>query len=228
MTAVRVLVVEDEPVAARAHRTYVERVDGFEVVGTAATMADAVRLLSSTEVDLVLLDMQLPDGHGLDLLRRLRAAGHPGHVIAVTAARDVDVVRRAAAQGVLGYVIKPFTAAMLQARLRGYLDFREALSSDAALDQQTLDAAFAAMRSSRDTALPKGLSPETLQQVRELLGAGSSAWTASEVGTQVGVSRVTARRYLEHLVELGTLRRTQRSGGAGRPTVMYEPALSAG
>ncbi len=90
---IRVLVVEDDPVAADAHQLYVERVAGFTVAAVAHTRAEAVRVLERTPVDLLLLDLYLPDGHGLGLLRSLRAAGHGADVIAVTSARDLAVVR---------------------------------------------------------------------------------------------------------------------------------------
>ena len=97
MSVVRVLVVEDEEIAAEAHAAYVGRVAGFDLAGVARSAGEAMRLLDSRpgEVDLVLLDMHLPDGHGLGLLQRIRAAGHLCDVIAVTSARDSDVVRRA-------------------------------------------------------------------------------------------------------------------------------------
>ena len=70
---VRVLVVEDEEIAAEAHCAYVGRLDGFEVAGVARSAGEAMRLLSADRtIDLVLLDMHLPDGHGLGLLRRVR------------------------------------------------------------------------------------------------------------------------------------------------------------
>ncbi|AKU16934.1 response regulator [Luteipulveratus mongoliensis] len=218
---VHVLVVEDEPVAARAHRTFVERMAGFEVVDVAGTFADAVRALGAHQVDLVLLDMQLPDGHGLDLLRQLRATAHPSHVIAVTSARDADVVRQAASQGVVGYLLKPFTAAMLEAKLRQYADFRSALETTASVDQTAVDAVFDAMRPRREVALPKGLSAETLVKVRQLLGGSDQARTASEVADRIGTSRVTARRYLEYLADAGQVDRSTRHGGSGRPHVEY-------
>ncbi|UUZ58799.1 response regulator [Nocardioides sp. B-3] len=98
--SVRVLVVEDEAIAAEAHSAYVGRIDGFEVAGVARSAGDAMRQLTADPtIDLVLLDMHLPDGHGLGLLQRMRAAGHLCDVIAVTSARDADVVRHAVARG---------------------------------------------------------------------------------------------------------------------------------
>lgn len=80
MTDIRVLVVEDEPIASDAHSVYVGRLEGFTLVGTAPDGQSALRILSEfasagAPVDLVLLDMNLPDLHGLDVARRMRSAG---------------------------------------------------------------------------------------------------------------------------------------------------------
>ena len=99
---VRVLVVEDDELSAQAHADYVRRTAGFALVAVARSAGEALRVLRADRaVDLVLLDMHLPDGHGLGLLQTVRADGHPCDVIAVTAARDVDVVKRAVSQGVV-------------------------------------------------------------------------------------------------------------------------------
>lgn len=121
---IRVLVVEDDPVAADAHELYVGRVPGFGVTAKAHSRAEAVRILDRTPVDLLLLDLHLPDGHGLQLVRSLRAAGHTADVIAVTSARDLAVVREGVSLGVVQYVLKPFTFATLRDRLVRYADFR--------------------------------------------------------------------------------------------------------
>ncbi len=222
MTDIQVLVVEDDPVACAAHASYVERVPGFAVAGTARTARDALRLLGSgPPVDLVLLDMNLPDGHGLEVLRALRAAGHGCDVIAVTAARDAQVVRRAVTQGVALYLLKPFTFAGFRARLEQYVQHRARLAGahgDVAQDE--VDGIFGRGAPIAPTT-PKGLSPETLAQVEEVLRTAPGPASAGEVATAVGSSRVTARRYLEYLADHGVATRTVRYGGRGRPEVQY-------
>lgn len=220
---VRVLVVEDEALAAEAHATYTSRVEGFEVAGVARSAGEAMRFLNhDRHVDLVLLDMHLPDGHGLGLLQRLRAAGHLCDVIAVTSARDADVVRHAVAQGVVLYLLKPFTFATFRARLEQYAAYRARLA--AAPDevvQDEVDELFGSLRPAAGTAPPKGMSAETLRDVTAALRDGGTAMSASEVAAAVGASRVTVRRYLEHLAETGQAERRPRYGGAGRPEVEY-------
>lgn len=225
---VRVLVVEDEVRTAEAHASYVDRVPGFAVAGIAHSVADTRRILDAERgrgrpVDLLLLDMNLPDGHGLGLLTGVRAAGHLCDVIAVTAARDTDVVRHAVAQGVVLYLLKPFTFAMFRAKLEQYAAYREHLAaSPREVVQDEVDRLLGSLRPTGTTPLPKGMSAETLRDVTSAVRATALGLSAGEAAAAVGVSRVTARRYLEHLVTTGLARRQPRhGGGGGRPEVAY-------
>jgi response regulator of citrate/malate metabolism len=217
----KVLVVEDEPVALEAHTAYVGRVPGFVVAATAATSHEALRALQSTSVDVVLLDMNLPDRHGLDVIRSMRAGGHRADVIAVTSARDLDVVRSAVSLGVVQYLLKPFVFATLRDRLEAYRAYRTQLVETQHLSTQAeVDEVFAGVRTSAPTALPKGMTEELLTHVTRAMRAGVGL-SATELAEAVGVSRVTARRYAEHLCDNRLAVRTQRYAGAGRPEVEY-------
>lgn len=220
---VRVLVVEDDELSAQAHADYVRRTAGFALVAVARSAGEAVRVLrSDRDVDLVLLDMHLPDGHGLGLLQTVRADGHPCDVIAVTAARDVDVVKRAVSQGVVLYLLKPFTYAAFRNKLDQYADYRRRLDvSDSAVGQEDVDRMLGVLRTSSPAALPKGMSSTTLRDITAALRGSPDARSASEVATTVGASRVTARRYLEYLAAERMVQRGVRYGGSGRPEVEY-------
>ncbi|MEW2630906.1 response regulator [Streptomyces sp. NPDC048389] len=217
---IKVLVVEDDPVAADAHALYVDRVTGFEVAGIAHSRAGAVRLLERTKVDLLLLDLYLPDGHGLSLVRSLRAAGHQADVIAVTSARDLAIVREGVSLGVVQYVLKPFTFATLRDRLTRYAEFRS--SAGEASGQDEVDRTLATLRAPRTgTTLPKGLSGPTLEAVTRTLRESEQGLTATEAAAAVGIARITARRYLEHLVTAGRAARAPQYGQIGRPELQY-------
>lgn len=226
---VRVLVVEDEALAAEAHAAYTSRLDGFAVAGTARSAGEALRFLEAERaagrpVDLLLLDMHLPDGHGLGLLQRIRGAGHLCDVIAVTSARDADVVRHAVAQGVVLYLLKPFTFAGFRTKLQQYAAYRSQLAAaPEEVVQDEVDRLLGSLRPSGPTAapLPKGMSRETLRAITSALRAAAAPCSATEVAELVGTSRVTARRYLEHLADTGLADREQRYGGSGRPEVEY-------
>ncbi|WP_093798970.1 response regulator [Streptomyces sp. Wb2n-11] len=218
-TPIRVLVVEDDPVAADAHALYVGRVPGFAVAGVAHSRAEAVRALDREPVGLLLLDLYLPDGHGLQLVRSLRGAGHTADVIAVTSARDLAVVREGVSLGVVQYVLKPFTFATLRDRLTRYAEFRAAAGE--ASGQDEVDRALAALRTPQPAALPKGLSAPTLEAVTRTLRDAPDGITATTAAAAVGISRITARRYLEHLVVTGRAERSPQYGQVGRPELYY-------
>ncbi len=219
MPELRVLVVEDDPVAAEAHRVYVDRLPGFACVGIASTAARALQVLSQRQIDLVLLDMNLPDGHGLDVVRRMRAAGNQTDVVAVTAAREVAAVQAAARIGVVQYVLKPFAFETLRDRLSAYARQRRAAEAGQVVaDQDEVDRL---LHPATVSSVPKGLAGSVLDRVVTLLG-NREGWTAEEIAASLGTSRITARRYLEHLADQGQALRTQRyDGRSGRPKVEY-------
>lgn len=223
MSDIRVLIVEDEPVAAAAHVAYVKQVPGFVVSGMAHDGAGAIQQLGdpSSGIDLVLLDLYLPDIHGLEVVRSMRTAGHRADVIAVTSARDLDVVRAAVSQGIVLYLLKPFTFVALRDKLERYAMYRKQLEGDVASSQQEVDRMLATLRGRDSSTLPKGMSQESLDAVVTVLRSSAESLSATEVAVVLGASRVTARRYLEHLADSGLVVRRSRYGSAGRPEVEY-------
>lgn len=226
MSGPRVLVVDDDFAVAMLHRGFVEAHGGFTVVGEAHTGAEAIEMVEETAPDLVLLDLYLPDMGGLDVLAALRARHAAAvDVIAITAARELETVRTAMAGGVLHYLVKPFTAEVLRGRLDDYLRHRAELrrteGADLDLDQEQVDRLLRKESPTRQASLPKGLSRRTLELVSQALVQREDTASAQEVADSIGTSRVSARRYLEHLVETGRARVEPRYGGTGRPENRY-------
>jgi len=216
---IRVLVVEDEPVAAEAHRVYVSRLSGFVVAGVVHSGKEALRFCEREPVDLVLLDFYLPDTHGLAICRSLRAAGLPIDVIAVTSARDLALVKAAVSVGVVQYLLKPFTFATLREKLERYAEFRDA--SGEVTGQAEIDRTLGTLRTSDTPGLPKGMSAETLDAIKDALAASTEGLSAGAAASVIGASRVTARRYLEYLADNGLAQREPHYGQVGRPEVFY-------
>ncbi|MEV3938405.1 response regulator [Glycomyces sp. NPDC049804] len=219
---IRVLVVEDDPVAAEAHRAYVERVAGFTVAGVVHAGNEAVRFCAKHPVDLVLLDFYLPDTHGLAVCAALRAANAPVDVIAVTSARDLSEVRAAVSSGVIQYLLKPFTFATLRGKLENYAAWRAQVAQPGEVGgQNDVDRMLSELRTPGAGPLPKGLSSTTLDAITAALGDAPEGLSAAAVATTVGIARVTARRYLEYLADNGVARRRPHYGSVGRPEVWY-------
>jgi response regulator of citrate/malate metabolism len=219
---IRTMIVEDDPVVAEVNRGYAERVPGFVVVGTARTGAQAMALAVRQPIDLVLLDFGLPDTTGIGLCTSLRAGcAQPVDIIAVTAARDVQTVRDAIAHGVVQYLIKPYNFTVFREKLERYAAFHRSLAGDRVTDQWELDRTLGALRGSSSAGMPKGLSPTTRELVVRVLRDATDTLSANEVADATGLSRVSARRYLEHLHGQGLAELTQRYGGTGRPEHRY-------
>ena len=219
---IRVLVVDDDFMVARIHVGFVERVEGFEVVGVAHSGTEAAQAVVTLRPDLLLLDLYLPDRFGLDLLADLRTGPHPCDAIVITAAKESEAVRAAVRLGVADYVLKPFGFADLEERLRRYSGQRAVLDAAEVSDQADVDRVFSRVAtSSTAVALPKGMSPETARLVEDALGAAAETLSASEVAESVGISRVSARRYLEHFVSMGRADVRLRYGSTGRPERRY-------
>lgn len=219
---IRTLIVEDDALVAEVHASYVERVPGFAVAGVAHRATEALELLASRSVDLVLLDFHLPDVKGLDMLRVLHArSATPVDVIAVTAARDPEIIRQAIAQGVSQYLVKPFAFATFADKLERYARYRAQVDDASEPDQAEVDALIGTLRGPTARALPKGLNATTLDRVRDAVRDAEAPLTASDVAGRCGLSRVTARRYLEHLAVEGVVTLSMRYGGTGRPEHLY-------
>jgi response regulator of citrate/malate metabolism len=218
---IEVLVVDDDFMVARIHTGFVERTPGFTVTGVAHTGAEALAAAQRLQPDLVLLDVYLPDVSGLDLLSALREAAPEVDVLVISAAREADTVRRALRGGIVHYLMKPFSYDDLRVRLEHYQQAYAGMAGERA-EQADVDRLFGV--SGADRPLPKGFSAETLKLVEELLRAvpdGSVDVSAAEAAQLLGISRVSARRYLEHLNERGKATVTLRYGEVGRPERRY-------
>lgn len=224
MTRVRVLLVEDDLRVARVNRDLLERDPDVHVVGSAATLAQGDALAQALAPDLILLDVHLPDGSGLGLLRHWRLAGRTTDVALITAADDEASVRTALAHGAFDYLIKPFTGARLAEVIQRHRARRAARGT---LDQAHLDRLLGVGGGAAEP-LPRGIDPHTLERVAGVLAASPGALSAEEVGDRAGLSRVTAWRYLEHLVRAGRATLDHQYGLAGRPAKLYRTRGEAG
>ncbi|MET9390209.1 response regulator [Streptomyces sp. NPDC006624] len=220
--AIDVLVVDDDFMVARIHRAFVERVEPFRVVGVAHTGAQAIEAVDELRPDLVLLDLYLPDLFGLDVIPRLRAAGHDCDIMVISAAREAETVRGAVRRGVVDYLLKPFDLEELRSRLQRYAAQRGRLLTTVVRGQADIDRVLAgAFAPAPAHTLPKGMSVETAGLVERALREADGTLSATECAALTGVSRVSARRYLEYFHSTGSAEVSLRYGAAGRPERRY-------
>jgi response regulator of citrate/malate metabolism len=208
-TDLKVLVVEDDFRVANMHAAIIDALPGFTVSDTANTLAAARKAES---VDLALVDVYLPDGSGIDLVRELRCDS-----IVLSAATEADTIRAAMAAGALSYLVKPFAPTELAARLSGYARYRRILAGNN-LGQADVDAALDALRPriAAQVSPAVSISP-TKDLVLQALAGADGPMSAAEVAAAIGVSRATAQRYLAGLATSDEVKVGLRYGTTGRP-----------
>jgi two-component system, CitB family, response regulator MalR len=219
---IRVVLVDDEPMVAELNRIYVERVPDFKVVASARSAAEGLGVLKTQPVDLLLLDIFMAGQTGMDLMAEIRRLSLDVDVIFVTAARDAKTIGKALKLGAVDYLIKPFEFERLQQALEGYRATHRMVHTGQPLSQTELDAAL--RRNSREAPgeadLPKGLDRATLARVCQAildLPEGAPWFRSEDLARQVGISRVSVRKYLEFLCGRKALRMEPSYGGMGRP-----------
>jgi response regulator of citrate/malate metabolism len=220
----RVLVVDDDFRVAGIHAAYVARTEGFVVVGQAHTAGEARDLSASLQPELVLMDIYLPDGDGLAVVRELLEQPKPPDVMVVSAARDLAAVRTAMQLGAVHYLIKPFGYQMLAERLTAYQRLRRRIDRIGPQPEQTdVDELFELSRApgTATARSTKGHSAPTIELVRDAVRASGGDISAVEVSERVGISRATAQRYLSYLERHGVLKLQLRYGSTGRPENRY-------
>jgi response regulator of citrate/malate metabolism len=221
---IRVLIVDDDYHVAGIHAAYVERTAGFAVVGEAHTAAEAREMTAGLMPELVLMDVYLPDGNGLEVVRTLLEQAQAPDVIVISAARELSTVRAAMRLGAMHYLVKPFGYQALAERLSAYQRLRRHIDQvRVAPEQSDVDEMFRLLRTPEvKTARPsKGHSAPTLELVREAVRANEVDISAAEISEQVGISRATAQRYLNYLERHGIVTLQLRYGTTGRPEHRY-------
>ena len=225
----QVLVVDDDYRVAGIHAAYVSRTEGFVVVGQAHTAAEARSLAAQLQPELVLMDIYLPDGDGLDVVRSLLEQPQPPDVIIASAARELVAVRTAMQLGAVHYLIKPFGYHLLAERLTAYQRLRRRIDRLVREpEQDEVDELFELSRSpgTATARSTKGHSAPTIELVRDAVRASGGDISAVEVSERVGISRATAQRYLSYLERHGVLKLQLRYGTTGRPENRYRMRVS--
>lgn len=220
MEPIRVLIVEDDPMVADINKNYAEAVPGYSVIGIAKNGREALDMIDRLQPDLLILDNYLPEVSGLEVLATLRRQERPLDIIMITAADDTVTVSKAMRLGIVAYITKPFKFDRYRAVLETYRQLRLEIGSKQHLDQHAIDRLATISLGSagqEQEDLPKNYQSQTKERIVQFLISQQQAQSAEEVATSVGLSRVTARRYLELLVEQGLVERTLDYLTVGRP-----------
>jgi two-component system response regulator DctR len=219
---IRVLIAEDDPMVAEIYRKFLTSIKGFCVAGQAPDGETALRMLRERRVDLLILDIFMPELNGIETLKTLRARGDGVDVIVISAAQEIETVNDVIRAGAFDYIVKPFVFERFRAALESYKIFHERVKKgNRKCTQEEVDDLYRLRRKNRVCHLPKGLNTLTLTKVQKLLETEDRPVSAESAASAIGVSRVTARRYLEYLAAQGEAVVERSYGDVGRPVNTY-------
>ncbi|MFB0846900.1 response regulator [Paenibacillus oleatilyticus] len=227
--AFRVLLIEDDPMVQEVNSQFVERVEGYRVVGIASSGDEGLRMVKELQPDLVILDIFMPVRDGIETLLELRRNQAPVDVMVISAANDMRTIERMLQNGAVDYIMKPFKFERVKQALEHYRQMKATLDSDRTATQSELDrllfgrthdASSPDGQKEEPLELPKGLQAVTLKQIMQFLILQTEALSAEEVAEGIGIARVTARRYLDYLEKSGQVR-LDLQYGVGRPVNKY-------
>lgn len=221
---IKVLIVEDDPMVAEFNKHYLSQVAGFELKAITRSFDEALAVLQNEKIDLVLLDIFMPGMSGLDLLAQIRKSGKEVDVIIVSAACDIQTIKKTLQYGAVDYLIKPFEFERFNTALTAYRETHSFMKEKDALNQDELDKLILINKEQTQvlTQIPKGLDKNTLRKVwGNIKEMKEDIFSTGEMARNVGISRVSMKKYLDFLNGIGVLKREVVYGSVGRPIYKY-------
>ncbi|MDU4218259.1 MAG: response regulator [Clostridium perfringens] len=216
----KILIVEDDPMVALINKRFLENMGFKDILGPVQTEEEIIKVLDKENIDLILLDVYLPNKNGIDILKSLRYKKYLTDVIMITAANSVEEVKRAFAYGVTDYLVKPFEFERFEEAINKYKQKNNLLNKREALSQQDIDVISKSLEEKIE--LPKGLNQKTLDRIMEFLKENQGkVWTLREIAYELKISNVTIKKYMDYLEDVKKVNVTLTSGNVGRPEYKY-------
>lgn len=200
--AIRVLICDDHEVVREGLRTLIGRQAGMSVAGEAGTMKEAIETAARAKPDVVIMDVRLPDGSGVEACRAIREARPQTGVIMLTSYADDEALFASIVAGAAGYLLK-------QTRGQAVVDAIQAVASGRSLlDPDVTGKVLERVRRGRGDEDP-GLASLTDQE-RKVLEQLAEGKTNREIGAVLFLSEKTVKNYVSRILDkLGLSRRAE-------------------
>ena len=197
------LVVDDHEVVRQGLASMLDRRPGFQVVAEAGTVAESIDMARRFEPDLVIMDVRLPDGSGIEACREIRSELPETRVVMLTSYPDEEAVIAAIVAGASGYLLK-------QVRARDLVSALEAVGrGESLLDPAVTGKVLERMRRIASADQPDELSALT-QQERKILALVAEGKTNKQIAADVFLSDKTVKNYVSSILsKLNLERRAQ-------------------
>ncbi|MCF7927303.1 MAG: response regulator [Candidatus Izimaplasma sp.] len=217
----KILIVEDDPMVAQIHKHYLEQLKNFDILNTIENGNEAYRYIREhdADIDLVILDVNIPGMSGLEVLKALREEGSNVSVIPITAMNDNKTISEFLNLGIVDYLVKPFSQERFNnAVYRCELKFKT-FNKKENLQQTDIDKMI---HTNSQQELPKGLQKETLNYIVSALKTyKKQLLDVEEISKITNLSKVSLRKYLDYLTDQNEIEKRIDYGTVGRPKYKY-------
>lgn len=225
---IKIMIVEDDPMVRKINENYSSQFESMNIVSSVSDIEEAKEYLLKNEVDLILLDVFLPSGNGLDFLKWIRGNEISSDVILITAENKINSINEAFRYGVMDYLVKPFTFERFEEAMKKYLVRYKDIGCSDRIGQEYIDKYITGInldkdkKESKEKVLIRGLNIDTYNQIKDHIDSLDDSNTAEVIADGVGLARVTVRRYLDYMVKEGDLKLIRVYGKVGRPIHLYK------
>ncbi|MCB2288176.1 response regulator [Clostridium sp. CS001] len=224
---IKVLIVEDDPMVREINEKFLKKVPGFTLIDSVNSIKKAKEVILSFNPELILLDVFFPQDKGTDLLKWIRLENLKCDVILITADRNTETVEEAFRYGAIDYLVKPFVFNRFKEALLQFKERRHSFKNIDNMDQEVIDKYTIkenkhVIEYDDDIGDIKGFNQHTYEKILlGILDMKEVAFTSEEIANKIGVSRITARRYLDYLEKEQKLVVEMEYGNVGRPKNKY-------
>lgn len=214
---IRVLIVDDHAVVRLGLRSLLAHTNGFRVVGEAGTVAEALTMADQSRPDVVLMDVRLPDGSGVEACREIKKLHPEMRIVMLTSYSDEEAIVGSVMAGANGYLLKQADSDQLTRAIR------EAAEGASSLDPRAAGALLTQFRELSAKQAEAELAGLTDRE-RRMLALIAEGYTNRAIGEVLHLSEKTVRNHVSQLLrKLGFQRRSQAAAWAGQRRLELPP-----
>ncbi|MBZ7986146.1 response regulator [Campylobacter sp. Cr9] len=213
---IKTIIVEDDLMVQDINKNILLSVEGFCLKASFCEVSSAISYLLNNEIDLILLDLTLPNTDGIELIRKIKSEFNKIDIIVISARNDSLSLQKSLNLGVIDYILKPFKQNRLESSLNQYKLRKELLLSE--INQENIDKALY----KQIDDLPKGIDKNSLALIKENIKNFSTWFNVNELENLVGISKISLRKYLNYLEQTNYLSSKLEYKAKGRPQIYYK------